>query len=1032
MLLRRATPLAIALAAIACEPSVPYDPAAHNPSSVDYAVFDPTPDPSDQSPADVPLPNDLALQPSAIATQPAAQAEVLTSFAAQGGWPADQDLSLTFDFVRISIDPNTGVVTRSAPPLDVTSINAGNLIILSLSTAGVGVVPYDKPVAADYAIVPDDPTKPTGNKHGTLTIRKTADTVGLRHWAPATYVAAVKGGSGGVKITNPAGAGTVNPRPAMYLLTQGVDLTRPENQGLIPGATRQEKAANAAQLEFLRKQYLLPFTALQGAGFPTNQIATMTAFTVISAVRVVADPVAAALGVPSTLPFPSDFLLDPVTHHLIPAVQDPVKGPFGALGPALGTLDGFSTTALITATTSGLIDPTTVNKNTVFIYELTATGPKRVPEAAEGPAAKPGFAAVSAQLTAPGTSATNVIGLQPAIPVAAGGGAMALPALHEGTEYAVFLTDGITQPGGAPTVQATLGRLLALNNALFSGGRPTVAGLSAAQAAQLEPLRLAMKPALDDLAATKNVTRAHVTMAYTFRTQGSIKTTAGQLAGLPYGAPNSTLQPLATPTVSTAGAVATTLSTYGVDPAVTPNTDIGFIVEASVLTFNKLLCNPGDTTCTDTGAFSPPTVNPVAEPINALVALPAYASAGIGGCIPGTGGNSPNGVCTVPLIVFRHGFGGSRQSMLYLANEFNKAGFAVAAIDAPKHGDRTYCSANNQCAAGATCVPDPALTNESDAPGPTPGHCMIGGVAADYARDTTTCATCTNTKSAPLASGNFLVSFNLFRTRDSLRQDIIDESQLIRLLSPNPVCDKTAAPTDPVHTCANFVTTGTATGTPITGFQIDPKRIYFTGQSLGAISGTADAAANPRVVKAALNVGGGTIVDIFSDPNGSFYNGLQSLLAQKGLDRASNPSGYLQFLTVAKWVLDPAEPLNFAPNLAANTISFPAPLAGLVPAPATRPVIGQMALCDGTVGNPFNLELYQLIGLGPASASVGTMTTFVKGGAASCPTNAVTHGFITGWATWGTGPTSITQQAQDDIAAFFAAGTLPPNLRSAP
>jgi hypothetical protein len=535
-------------------------------------------------------------------------------------------------------------------------------------------------------------------------------------------------------------------------------------------------------------------------------------------------------------------------------------------------------------------------------------------------------------------------------------------------------------------------------------------------------------------------------MAYTFRTQSGIKTTAGQLAGLPYGAPTSTLQPLATPTVScstsmaatvpscaAAPLVSTTLSSYGVDTTgVVPTADIGFIVEAPVVTFNKLLCNPGDTTCTDTGAFSPPTVNPVAEAINALVSLPAYGSAGIGGCVPGATGNSPNGVCTVPLIVFRHGFGGSRQSMLYLANEFNKAGFAVAAIDAPKHGDRTYCSANNQCAAGATCVPDPALTNESDAPGPTPGHCMIGGVAAGYARDTTTCAACTNTKSTPLASGNFLVSFNLFRTRDSLRQDIIDESQLIRLLSPNPGCDKTAAPTDPANTCANFVTTGTSTGTAITGFQIDPKRIYFTGQSLGAISGTADSAANPRIVKAALNVGGGTIVDVFSDPNGSFYNGLQALLAQKGLDKASNPSGYVQFLTVSKWVIDPAEPLNFAANLTANTISFPAPLSGLVPAPAARPVIGQMALCDGTVRNPFNLELYQLIGLGPLNASAGTMTTFVKGGAASCPTNAVNHGFITDWATWGTTASSITLQAQDDIAAFFAAGTLPPNLRSAP
>ena len=163
MLLRRATPLlALALAALACEPPIPFDPTANNPSSVDYAIFDPQPDATDQSPADIPLPNDLALQDAAIATQPAAQAEVLKSFQAQGGWPADQELPITFDFVRVNIDPGTGNITRSAPPLDVTSINPSNLIILSLSAAGVGAVAYDAPKASSYIVVPDDPTKPTG------------------------------------------------------------------------------------------------------------------------------------------------------------------------------------------------------------------------------------------------------------------------------------------------------------------------------------------------------------------------------------------------------------------------------------------------------------------------------------------------------------------------------------------------------------------------------------------------------------------------------------------------------------------------------------------------------------------------------------------------------------------------------------------------------------------------------------------------------------------------------------------------------
>ena len=1045
MLLRRATPLlALALAALACEPPVPFDPAAHNPAFVDYAVFDPQPDATDQSPADIPLPNDLALQDQAIATQPAAEAEVLKSFQAQGGFPADQNLPITFDFVRINIDPGTGATTRSAPPLDVASINPSNLIILSLSAAGVGPVAYDAPAAADYVVLPDDPTKPTGNKHGTLIVHKKADASGLREYPAAVYVAAVKGGAHGVHLV---GGGNVNPRPTMYLITQGVDLTRPENQGLIPGNTREEKAATAALLEQLRKAYLLPFAALQGAGFATSDIASLTAFSVTSDVHVSADPVAAAHGVPGALPFPSDFLLDPVTHHLLPAVQDPVHGPFGPLGPGLGTLDGFSTTGIITATMSGLIDPTTVNKDTVFVYELTAAGPKRVPEARElASGLRPGFVAVSSQLVAAGTSATNVVGLQPGVPIPLPtGGAYALPALHEGSEYAVVLTDGITEPGGKRTAQATLGRLLALSNPLLVGTTPTIAGLALSDAQQLEPLRQALKPVLDDLAATKNITRPHVTMAYTIRTQSGIKTTAGLLSSLPYGTPLSTLSPLATPAVScnngliaanpavcaSAASLSTTLSQYGVDPTVVPNANIGYIVEAVVPTFSKLRCpaspDPTAAACAayltavnggkDTGAFLPASFDPQPEAITAVISvpLPPY---GASSCVP-----SSTNLCTVPLIIFRHGVGGSRRAMLFLANELNKAGFVVAAIDAAKEGDRSYCDAGaaGECASGASCVADPEFSGEGDAPLPSPGHCMASGSPADFARDTTTCPSCTNTKSTPLVSSNFLTSFNLFRTRDTLRQDIIDQSQLIRLLSPNPGCDLTKPPTDP-NTCANNLITAT------TGVQIDPQRIYFTGQSLGAMQGVVDAASNPRVAKVALNVAGATTVDVFA--TGSFSTKLNALLALKGLDKASNPAGYLQFLTVAKWIVDPADPINFAQNLAANTIPFGAPqLNALVPAPASRPVIGQMALCDKTVPNQFNLELYELIGLGPAS---NTLTVFVNHGGVSCPANAVNHGFITDWADWGTGSTSIVTQAQDDIGAFFANGTLPPNLRSAP
>ena len=1034
MLLRRASPLAVALAAIACEPSVPYDPSAHNPAAVDYAVFDPAPDSADQSPADIPLPNDLALQPSAIATQPAAQAEVLTSFAAQGGWPADQDLPITFDFVRISIDPATGATTRSAPDLDVSSINQGNLIILALSSAGVGVIAYDSPL---YVVQGD---------HGTLIVNKKAGASGLRHWSPATYVAAVKGGADGIKTK---GGGVINPRPAMYLMTQGVDLSRPENQALIScdppvPCTREMKAAKGAQLETLRKLYLLPFQALEGAGFPTNQIANLTAFTVASAVRVVADPAASAL------PFPSDFLFKPGTHQLLDAITSP-SGPFGPLGPGLKTLDGFSTTAMMTASTSGLIDPATVNKDTVFLYELGAT-PRRVPEAAELAAgALPGWVAASASLAkAAGLGAINVIALQPAVPIPVPGGIFPLPPLKEATEYAVVITDGVKDAGGKPIIQATLGRLLALNNPLLIGSTPTVAGLKLADAQQLEPLRLALKPVLDDLAATKKITRSHVLLAYTVRTQSITKDalTAAVAPDAPACSatvttnclPPSAVAALQVPVPGTtatfcnagncpapAGDIGSVYDRYGADKATIPNADIGMIVESVIVTLNNL--NPATGAFNDPGA-TPPQL-PAAEPIPVLIATPKAAA--MSPCTPGTVATP---VCPAPLVVFRHGLGGSRGSLLLLANQFTKAGFVVAAIDAAKHGARSYCipardgTADAECT--TSCVPDPALTSQGDtAATGTPGKCQ-GATPVDpkfvnrpVQCPAAGCPTAVANAGTPRASGNYLISGNLFRTRDTLRQDIIDQSQLIHVLAVNPLAPPAG------HDVFNAIAA--------TGIVIDPTRIYYVGSSLGGIQGVVDAAVNPRITKVALNSSGETIVDIFSNsPNLS--PSLNALLA--GLGIAPGSPAYLQFLTTAKWILDPAEPANFSGRLAANTL--PNLLAAGLPPPlnsspmVAKKVMGQMASCDTTVPNAFNLLQYLHIGLGRDASSTtnGTLTQFISPStiSASCPGGVVRHGFVGDWQTYpaSTPGGSIAQQGQDDIAAFFAADVHPPLQRFAP
>lgn len=1007
MLLRRATPVAIAIVALACEPTVPYD-AANNPAAIDYAGFDPT-----GSPPSIPLPNDLALQPQAIATQNPAQAALLTEWAKQG-FPNDQEAPITIEFVRESLDPATGAVTRSAPDLDLASINPGTVLLLSISSSGSGAVAYDAPKAADYAAEGD---------HGVLTLHKSPDpATKSRRWPAGTQmVVAVRGGPDGVKVKNGAPGG-LQPQPAMYLLLQDRDLTLPENLAILPGQSRSEKAAAAAQLEALRKGYLAPFAAVDASGaFSHREIATMGTFRVAAtsrATHVETDPSA------GLMPLPSDFLLGP-DGRLLPELAAS-SGPFGPAGPGLATLDGFSATAMILMQTSAPIAAATVNKDSVFLYEVTpangvppsAARLAEISEIAQGKA--PRFVAEPAAITQTlnGASVSTAIGLQPAVPAPLPNGSLVpVPPLSEATTYVVLVTRRVKDLFGDPLVRSTLGKILLLDPSISiaSNGKSKISGVSDAQATALDRMRQAIGLAVGALLAEKGpaLSRDDLVMAYTFRTQG-ITGAAVQLAALPYANPTAALAGAGTKAyctgnpACTGGTVADVLASYGVDTAAVPTSNVFAVVESTITTFDKLTCPAGVPGCVDTGAFTPAAVPPNPEQIPMLVALPAPPYGG--SCVPG-----PAQVCTIPLAVFRHGFRGGRGDLFQVADILNAQGIAVAAIDAAKHGDRSFCALDSECSGGGACVPVGALAGEGDAT--APGRCSSG-----YARRPVTGTFASAAPSGiPLASGNYLISANFFRTRDSLRQDIIDQSQLIRVLSPNPACDKNAPPTDLAATCANAIVT------PIAGVQFDPDRISFLGQSLGAIAGVADVAANPRLRAAALNVGGSTVVDVFTN-SPAFAGALGALLAPLGIEQGT--PAYLRFLQVAKWILDPADPENFAAHLSARTL--PSPLSGNT-APPPRAVLGQLALCDGTVPNAFSLNLYGLAGLGPSAAQPGkgTVTTFVANGS-SCPANAVDHGFLGAWGTYGQGATSIARQAQEDIASFFTAGTLPPSIRSTP
>ena len=186
-----------------------------------------------------------------------------------------------------------------------------------------------------------------------------------------------------------------------------------------------------------------------------------------------------------------------------------------------------------------------------------------------------------------------------------------------------------------------------------------------------------------------------------------------------------------------------------------------------------------------------------------------------------------------------------------------------------------------------------------------------------------------------------------------------------------------------------------------------------------------DLAANPRVSNMVFNVPGATIVDIFANPASSFHENLLAVLAPI----QENTPQYLQTLQVAKWILDPAEPANFASHVLGNRLASPldAPLSQVPGAvPGARSALVQAALCDGTIPNAQNAYFAsQLLGQplpAPGDASTGFLQWYIHGSGNSCPDGAVPHGFLLDPTT---DPT-LTGAAQTTAAAFLASPSAQP------
>jgi len=991
MTCRRAAPLALFLALAACNTEVKQTAppaevvlAAFATDATNPAFLAGAPGPK------LPQPNDLGMQ-AAAALPASAQKELLQVFAAAGGFPGDQEVPITIP-VRALRFANGSYQPAAVPDLDLATVSA-NAVVLKLDGA-----------VAPVAVEVGGYTKSTDGLIGTLTLRKTS-VGGSRRWAPGRYAVALRGGSAGVKTT---GGVPLSAEQSIQLVAANRDLANPDNQP--PGGL---SATQVAQLEGLRGLLtnalpwcnvttpalgwnpLVPPLAAAGCGAATVVVPLESAFAAVATrfplaelasiqTFQVASPGTVALIDPGSgsAPLPIDLLRTVPSTTAGGPNTIALNAAFGPAAQGLTTLDGFSTTAMLLAPTSGPIDAATADGRNLFLFRLNGVAtPTPVRElkaelrlGGAGSPAAAGYVAEPTDLTrpcqtvnGPGSCAT-ALGLAPAVGVSTTGGTVALPPLREGSSYAVVVTSRVKDPAGGGLSRSTVAKLLLeVTGDLSAGGHSTLAGVDDATALALQTMRTQLQPVLANLPA--GTALADVAAAWTFRTQ-SIASTALQLSVLPYVVESGAGTAIFTPTSATAVTA----------PTGVPTANVAAFYDVAIQSVDAIDKTTGGlrpTLAADVAA--PATLAPLLTPLHALVAVPDPA------VVPACPAPFPAGTRCTRLVLFGHGLGGSKETLFAVASSLASQGLMAAALDIPLHGARAWCGSNADCTTGAAdgvCATFPGAQGQGDAAPPAgfgpPGVCATGVPKA-------------------AVSGRYFVTANFFRTRDAVRQNLLDQAAATLALSrppglPTPTADPFAAALP-------------------AGLLVDPSAVYYEGISLGSIVGTSVVASNPRLRRASFSVGGGTMTDVFLNAP-AFSSQVDALLLSLGVDRsqvATDPAvaaAYLQVASLAKWILDPADPINYAPWLRS------APLPDLLVDPtgataqAAKDVYAQIATGDLVVPNPQNTLLDAL--------SVAVTTTYTKGG------GAAPHSML------------ATEPLVQLDAAGYLTGSLPPATRDLP
>lgn len=274
----------------------------------------------------------------------------------------------------------------------------------------------------------------------------------------------------------------------------------------------------------------------------------------------------------------------------------------------------------------------------------------------------------------------------------------------------------------------------------------------------------------------------------------------------------------------------------------------------------------------------------------------------------------------VPVVVFQHGLGGDRSSVMAVANTLASAGFATLGIDIPFHGARSATATDLKHRWGGASGPDGWAEwtdnppyNFFDALG-DPNHGIPTLLPAAL--------------------------------RGAFMQSAHDVMQEIRLVTAGDVSAIAAA------------------DSRLAGLSLRHDAVGYSGESFGAMYGVIAMAIEPTVGAALFDVGGGGLLFPLlldsADEGPVFAILLDGALGTSTIDPTDPPDTDFGY-NLAQYLLEGGDPLAYAPYV------MKYPVGGNSP----KHVMQFSAHLDETVPNQANEALASGLGLAPFDLSMG-------------------------------------------------------------